>query len=699
MKLNSDALAVLFASGRLRPVTKTELILKAFKVDDTRLPPFWPEVSLLAVSLRKAWMKASKELGKLFDEVITVDADTAEFHADAWEKAHKSYHEVGDQFAKEIAPKALKISGLILTKSKKAFNKQLAKVKADPVSASRWDSWLQQASANHIEEFARSYPGRILHPQIERQLTEIAAAPDKHSTMDMFRMKERLNRIYNSDPYFDNLPAIEVSRLWHATGIMMANEKGIAAYQIVNPMDDRTCPVCLRLHGQVYDVSEVLPKVREWGSGRNPDEIASLFPFPRMDDVARDANPTLEDLKARGFNLPPFHGRCRDEIHYLWRDKPVEVPEQLAPVVEPPTTEIPLPKGWDIGKDGYVSINAPMLSKKEMIAALKKQGIITNNAQLNLNDFSEDMLNKAFGMMLNVSEHAPLTRKLKVLELRPEKNRGGFFANRHWKKNAREKHTDTIVVNSQSQYYIPHDHERTSTAVEDARASIKLWEEVIAQRAELTPEKIRKAMERNYWGDNPETDKEFQALVQQEISGAEASVKQAQNWLKEAQTKLQDAIERFGEEGGTIRSRIPLDVNPGEKLDIGLSVGDTSVQKVAVHEYGHAWHACHEEVVATFFAANQKGSGRDLSEVGLNNILKCQNVDSAKRGQARQRFDHLAVTKYAQKDLAETFAEAFAYYMYGQVKVLDPAFVKFFDSQFTNLAFGRRLIPEIYNES
>lgn len=322
-------------------IGKTELCSErafaAIKSDDLKsLPPFWPEMSMMSNVLEKAWRSSYADVREALDNCIIIKGEEASVNPDTWERAQLLYTQAAWRMKEAIRDKISVLSKAVVIKAKQSFTKQLDAVKEEklvaPIALNQWDQWLHKATSNHIESFVTEYPNRILHPQLERQLAEMMSAPDRYTKADMFRAKQKLDRIMTKDPYWENLPAIEVSRLWHAEGIMLASEKGIAAYQIVNPMDKRTCPVCKRLHGMIYRVEDVKQKIMKWSNANDPEEIKSMFPFPRKDDVARNTYVTQDDLKAKGFNIPPFHGRCRDEIRYLWRDTAITYAEQKPPL-------------------------------------------------------------------------------------------------------------------------------------------------------------------------------------------------------------------------------------------------------------------------------------------------------------------------------------------------------------------------------
>jgi SPP1 gp7 family putative phage head morphogenesis protein len=97
---------------------------------------------------------------------------------------------------------------------------------------------------------------------------------------------------------------------------------GITRYTIVNPGDDRTCPVCSWMNGKVFTVQQGLDQIRREQAARSPDGIRAAHPLIRA-GALRTMSPTAGRLTGRagerdsarlasgGQALPPYHFRCR----------------------------------------------------------------------------------------------------------------------------------------------------------------------------------------------------------------------------------------------------------------------------------------------------------------------------------------------------------------------------------------------------
>lgn len=93
---------------------------------------------------------------------------------------------------------------------------------------------------------------------------------------------------------------------------------GITTYEIANPEDERTCPICSHMAGKVFTVKSAANQIDLQQTASTPDEVKTLQPWlteAEMKDISPEAGfTTVADSTAlanAGFNLPPFHFRCR----------------------------------------------------------------------------------------------------------------------------------------------------------------------------------------------------------------------------------------------------------------------------------------------------------------------------------------------------------------------------------------------------
>jgi SPP1 gp7 family putative phage head morphogenesis protein len=99
-------------------------------------------------------------------------------------------------------------------------------------------------------------------------------------------------------------------------------EAEVTRYQIVNPLDERTCKVCGHMDGKIFEVSQAQAQMEREMEAENPEDIKRLHPWLRHSQLTKISNRSgeisgrrgIDDsraLAAAGFSLPPFHFRCR----------------------------------------------------------------------------------------------------------------------------------------------------------------------------------------------------------------------------------------------------------------------------------------------------------------------------------------------------------------------------------------------------
>lgn len=97
-------------------------------------------------------------------------------------------------------------------------------------------------------------------------------------------------------------------------------ELGITRYEIVNPMDERTTPICQQLNGKVFLVSRALSHFTALDGATSIDEVKEIKGFtgnipPSITLPTANDSASVEErsrlLEREGLLVPPFHFRCR----------------------------------------------------------------------------------------------------------------------------------------------------------------------------------------------------------------------------------------------------------------------------------------------------------------------------------------------------------------------------------------------------
>ena len=407
-------LAFLAGTGKVHIHTPFTYRLKGIQ-RVAKVPPFWPEAILLSKVLKTEWKKASESL---FTELKKVFSGP-ELDLVAWDTAQKLMSSAGAVFSINIQSKVHAILGTLLDKGRNHFQNQadgILKKKGIQkevlnVTYNQWESWLQKATQDQLSAFAEKYPDRILHPQILKQVSDIQANPSQYTETARVDAFDKMVRLSEKDYYWDVLGGTQASFLWQAEGLFMAEDNSISHYQVANPWDQFTCPVCKRLYGVIYDVKSAKAQVMKMSSLVDPDELKSLFPFPRTADVDRA---TADEIRQAGFLVPPYHGRCRCEINYVWSDEAVSIaPPQMAPPTPVPEKGLKVFIGDTIRAQKYETVYDTFQGMKasEVIDFWKNTKSLGKPQQINIESVSKAATiahdgaeNKYLQLMVKTSE-------------------------------------------------------------------------------------------------------------------------------------------------------------------------------------------------------------------------------------------------------------------------------------------------------
>lgn len=94
------------------------------------------------------------------------------------------------------------------------------------------------------------------------------------------------------------------------------NEAGVATYAIVNPIDERTCPVCSHMDGKTFTTEQANRQVAAELEAESRDDIKSIHPwysYKELTNISPKAGHVSPQdsaaLAKAGFPIPPFHFR------------------------------------------------------------------------------------------------------------------------------------------------------------------------------------------------------------------------------------------------------------------------------------------------------------------------------------------------------------------------------------------------------
>ena len=107
--------------------------------------------------------------------------------------------------------------------------------------------------------------------------------------------------------------SLQMSRMAQYGFVAEASSRGITHYVVNEQLDSRICPVCRRMDGKRFSVAPALAKLDTQIRITDPTDLKILAPFPKQSKAAvKDLTEmTPEQLRAKGWDTPPYHPRCR----------------------------------------------------------------------------------------------------------------------------------------------------------------------------------------------------------------------------------------------------------------------------------------------------------------------------------------------------------------------------------------------------
>lgn len=338
LKLDPFDQAFLIYTGNLKLINPLETVAEVLKASGDLI--LWgPQAALLFRVLMNGWREAGGE--DYTDEVVSTfdtDADPVTVNLSRLERILRGGNALGRRHWSEIEDKIPEIlfetqyrSQIFYDKrfgdfierieegktvSETVFQTETGKFeKVEKVSRENFDQWFELQSPGHIQEYVNRFPSDVLHPRI-RELATQASIKEGVRAIDRGEM---INRIQNipAIPHaqFDITGDVEVARAWNKTAVAMMSGYVVSEYQVISERDKKTCPVCQRIDGRVFEAQRAIEKMQEYDNVTpgNLDAIRELWKFPRIDDVDN-----VPPEQVHGLDLvPPFHPRCRCEVILL----------------------------------------------------------------------------------------------------------------------------------------------------------------------------------------------------------------------------------------------------------------------------------------------------------------------------------------------------------------------------------------------
>lgn len=186
--------------------------------------------------------------------------------------------------------------------------------------AGRNTFWIGAHYSDNISESIAATTTETLAAGTSRRVAAIAMAEQVASTLGSVTTPGGFHG--SALQYFEGLTANAMTVARTFGQMRSFDDIGITKYQIVNPQDSRTCPVCAHMDGKVFTVEQGTAQMAAEMEAEEPGDIKRIHPWLSIGAVqrisgrsgqVRGAAGTRDSaaLAAAGFAQPPFHFRCR----------------------------------------------------------------------------------------------------------------------------------------------------------------------------------------------------------------------------------------------------------------------------------------------------------------------------------------------------------------------------------------------------
>jgi len=127
--------------------------------------------------------------------------------------------------------------------------------------------------------------------------------------------------------------SLQMSRMSQYGFVAEASSRGVTHYIVNEQLDSRICPVCKTMHGKRFEVAPALAKLDTHIRITDPTDLKLLAPFPLQSKAAvKDLTEmTNEQMRAKGWDTPPYHPRCRGLLKFVRAPRVVQPVNPLRP--------------------------------------------------------------------------------------------------------------------------------------------------------------------------------------------------------------------------------------------------------------------------------------------------------------------------------------------------------------------------------
>ena len=299
----------------------------------------------------KVWNKrATKAVNSAVNGIK--GSPTARFTKKDEAKVFKAIEKAYNGIEKEVGPKIKRATGQIYKTSQKRFAaqnkkklKSVRKVGEDAaITGVAFDlettAVVNQMSKLHAVSIGDHYP-KTLKPTITNSIQRGVFEKGLNKAQAGEFLKKELSRklggkafvesvppgiraqgINSVNAYHEGLSATNVTLTRNMSNIQLMNEGGVTQVEVVAVMDNRTSTICQQMDGRIFTIEQVNKYAKQV---MEADSVADLQEFGKWQrdlsgfGLKEGQKLTDSDASARlaeaGVLVPPYHFRCRTELH------------------------------------------------------------------------------------------------------------------------------------------------------------------------------------------------------------------------------------------------------------------------------------------------------------------------------------------------------------------------------------------------
>lgn len=312
-ELDSFDVGFLAATEKIRLIDNFDasfMVLKAV-LDESRDVELWgPEAALLAKVLVSAWRKVGGKFLLKARDAFSLEGDIS-VDVNRINGLLEENGDLGKKLWNEVKKKVEAVINQTQVQALEFYLRQrdsqiAEKSEATDFTKEDWAKYVASSAQGHLETMLKGFPDRSVHDEI-RRLAGIVDTNPLMRTVDRAALEKRILSLDKLGiGNLEGMADINVGRAWSWSGLELGSQQGITEYQIIAELDQKTCPVCERLHGRTFPLEKARGQMQDFmGKAHSAATLAAGMAFPRVSQVD---NKSPEQIRAMAVS-PPFHGR------------------------------------------------------------------------------------------------------------------------------------------------------------------------------------------------------------------------------------------------------------------------------------------------------------------------------------------------------------------------------------------------------